>query len=82
MSHYSFNAGIFFFYLFLLSVFLLGFILFWVVGSLQGKRPNRKGWGNEGDWDVLHDVKTTINGKVKKMRSRENCLKATQVEAN
>lgn len=82
MSHYNFNAGIFFFCLFLLYVFLLGFILFWVVGGLQGQRSNRKGRGNEGDWNVLHDVKSTINGKLKKMRLRENCLKATQVEDN
>lgn len=49
---------------------------------MQGQRSNRKGRGNEGDWNVLHDVKSTINGKLKKMRLRENCLKATQVEDN
>lgn len=61
MSHYSFNAGIFFFCLFLLSDFLLGFILFWVMGSLQGQRANRKEWGEEGDWDALRDVKSIKN---------------------
>lgn len=68
MSHYSFNAGTFFFFcLFLLSVFLLGFILFWVVGSLQGQRANRKGWGDEGDWDALRGVKSTkIQWKAEK----------------